>query len=314
MKKLLLPIVALAMLFIGCAKEVEEQSPADRSTRTEAIQQPLEFSNQTLSFISMAQLDAKVAELKELTYEDRQAWLDGQSGFLSMQDASWQINDQMKICPNLDNVLALREAYADLFVFDPSTVLPVNAAPYYKVSKSGYEWVCNAYGEVEVGGQVLNLTDITSYAQTWRGKADNEAILARNPATRAVNTLTITNPSNSRTVMVTMRYSGGGSGHDVYMRFETGTIINNTTWIHERDVVYVSYVENRTEIKAMSTFSYQFNKLKQKGAQIVYNTQDNGMVNAVVGTTSYSSFRTCYLINSSRTAPYTDYLEIALYF
>lgn len=296
MKKLLLPIIALAMLFVGCAKEVEEQAPTDRSTRTEATQQPIEFSNQTLSFASMAQLDAKVAELAELTYEDRQAWLDGQSGFVSMEAAASKVGEQMRICPDLDNVLALREAYADVFVFDPSTVVPVNAAPYYKVSKSGYEWVCNAYGDVEVGGQVLNLNDITSYAQTWRGKADNEAILARNPATRAINTLTLTDGGARSTITAIFMPS---SGYRVSLKYVSEGIINSQWWAPREDKFTVSFTEDRTNLSSFDYYDGIYAFLTYPGSWATVTTVNGIIVEQILGTTSKNFVNsTCYTIES----------------
>lgn len=279
------------MLFVGCAKEVEEQAPTDRSTRTEATQQPIEFSNQTLSFASMAQLDAKVAELAELTYEDRQAWLDGQSGFLSMQNASYQINEQMRICPDLDNVLALREAYADLFVFDPSTIVPVNATPYYKVSKSGYEWVCNAYGDVEVGGQVLNLNDITSYAQTWRGKIDSESILSRSPQTRGVNTLTLTD-GGARS-FITAKFTGVNT-IEAALEYKSEGIINSQWWAPREDEFTVSFIEGKTNISSFDAYKGIYAFITYPGSWATVTTYNGTTVTQPVGV-SYQGF-----INSTR--------------
>lgn len=299
------------MLFVGCAKEVEEQAPTDRSTRTEATQQPIEFSNQTLSFASMAQLDAKVAELAELTYEDRQAWLDGQSGFLSMQNASYQINEQMRICPDLDNVLALREAYADLFVFDPSTIVPVNAAPYYKVSKSGYEWVCNTYGDVEVGGQVLNLNDITSYAQTWRGKADSEAILARNPATRAVNSLTLS--GYGKTALITMTFLYENTKRKALMRFESGSLINGNRWIHSEDIFTISYTEDLTNTSVFDRYFGIFDFIKSPENFGTIITTNGAIIETQVGETSRAYINlTGYTIYTENTN-YSGDIEIVKY-
>lgn len=300
MKHILLPVLAFTMLFAGCSKAVEDQDPSDLATRSVGALLPIEFGSERLSFASMADLESTVADLTALSYEDRQAWLDGQAGFVSMEGAASQINDQMRVSPNLDNVLALREAYADVFLFDPSTVVPVNAAPYYKVSKSGYEWVCNAYGDVEVAGQVVNLNDITSYAQTWRGKIESANNLTKSPETRALNTLTLS--GYGRISYITMSYKIDLLKVTPIMKFESRSIINSEWTVPVQDLFTVSYLPGRTNINSLEGYYNIFSFIKYEGKSGTITTSNGNITDIQVGYV-YSTYieSTSYTIYSDNT-------------
>lgn len=299
MKHILLPVLAFTMLFAGCSKAVEDQDPSDLATRSVGALLPIEFGSERLSFASMADLESTVADLTALSYEDRQAWLDGQAGFVSMEGAASQINDQMRVSPNLDNVLALREAYADVFLFDPSTVVPVNAAPYYKVSKSGYEWVCNAYGDVEVAGQVVNLNDITSYAQTWRGKMESANNLTKSPETRAVNILRLEN-GGTRSIIEAIFVTS--SGLKVQLKYTSEGVINHEWWLPREDNFIVSFTEDRTNLSALERYEGIYAFLTYPGSFATVTTVGGAVTIQNVGTTSKSYMNsTCYTIESKNT-------------
>lgn len=263
MKNIFLPLIAIAMLFVGCAKENEQDLLSKAQTRVSDIQ-PISFSTKTLEFGSMEALNATISDLSDMTYEQREQWLSEHDSFVSMGAAAGQVNEQMRVCNSWDEVKGLQKEYADLFIFDPNTKV-LNAAPFLKTDISGYQWVCNAYGDVTIGGAVVNLNNISTYAETWIAKAERESVLTR--TTRATNMLTITSgaPYKRTTVAATLR-KFNAYDNALCLQYRSQSQINDQWFIDEQDVFTIAYSFLYTNLSALNYYFMGYDAIEKNGA------------------------------------------------
>lgn len=240
-------MLAAPLLFMGCSKENTASTPVAPQADTEA--EAVHFSTATLRFASMEELDQTIAQVAMMTPEERQAWEAAHEGFVSMNAAARTVADQMKSANGKQGVLALQKKYADLFIFDPNQE-EVSAIPFFKSNRVGYAHVCNAYGDVEVAGQLVNLNDITTYAETWVGKAMTGT---RNP----VHRLILTNGSSHRFIAVSTYNDDLGKGKQIFIRYSSQLTFNGV-WYPTDDQYTVSYEPGLTD-NAGITFDTRFN-------------------------------------------------------
>lgn len=151
----------VAISFVGCTKSKNAESIDD----SVAID-PIEFSTKTLSFASFDEFRASVGDLIFMTEEDRQLWFKDKTDFTSQEQAASLVSQQLMKCRTYKQAAQLMDKYTQ-FVFNRESDEPDFTA-YVPTNSLGYSMVCNAYGNVTIGGEVVNLNDVKTYDQTWQ--------------------------------------------------------------------------------------------------------------------------------------------------
>lgn len=283
MKNLLIPLVVLVLLVTGCTKENEQNTTSKVQTRTGVVES-INFPTTTLEFASMDALNCTIENLTGMTHEQRQQWFAGQSGFVSMNAASIQINDQMRVCNSWDEVKGLQEKYADLFIFDPNTKV-LNASPFLKTNKFGYEWVCNAYGDVTVAGKVINFNNITTYAETWLGKAEQESVLTKENPTSI--TMILWGAPYERSTIVASREVAGLQS-TLFISYITQKELAAGFWLNYEDIFTISYSDYCTKTSVFSYYYEPYKFIMKSGDSEKITTTGGSQVKQPVGIYNYA--------------------------
>lgn len=246
MYKLLFSIISASMLITGCTK-IEPEAASKNTKSSNESTEILEFSKKTLQFKNMEELHSTIIDISAMNGQQRQQWDLSNDGFTSMEAAGYMIVEQMKTIGNKDGILAMRSAYDDLFIFDPNTD-EVRVAPLFKASKPGYQWICNAYGNVEIDNKIVNLNDITTFDQTWIGNGKK---------TRGVSILELL--GNSRRLTVASSCNEWSGKSQAFLRY-TSEVRQSGTWYPSGDTYTVSYAAGTTNnnciLEADTRFKY----------------------------------------------------------
>lgn len=253
------------LLFVGCAKEnLEITSPTTRVTNESA--KTIEFSKETLKFASMDELDNTILDILLMTPEQQDLWIADHAGFVPMCEAAVIVSDQITKCSSSDEVLALYEMYSDIFIFNPNKKI-IKSIPFYKSNKTGYSWVCNAYGDVEIAGQIVNLNDITTFEETWVGKAEQNARLPLSAEARGLNKLAFSTPEG-RWSYVDISYTGGKErGVYVIIKYTSYCLIG-----YDPDVYTVKYANNLTNPSVLQKYEGIYAGITTPGSSgVTYN-------------------------------------------
>lgn len=296
MKNIFLSLAAATLLFTGCSKEAAADGGQTPGTQP-ATAQALQFSTAKLQFASMDELDATILEVAMMTPAEKQAWEASHEGFVSMNTAARQVSEQMCQLVGKAEALALREAYSELFIFDPSQEA-ISLIPLYKSNRLGYANVCNAYGQVEVAGQTINLNDITRYEETWVAKATTESQLETR-GTRQVNSVIVPTMAMVASLIATSDCSIVAGRAVVFARY-VGEL-KNGGWIMPVEISYtVSYVQGITNNSVISNFDTAFNyyKLQKDGDFFTAKTTKPDCINEEIVGFANTTYSTGYRLNA----------------
>ncbi len=298
MKNLFLLTLTAAMLLAGCSNETESAGSA-AAADTENVQ-PIGFSRTKIQFADRAELDRTLAEVAMMTREEKQAWEASHEGFVSMNTAARMVVGQMQTLGGKAEILALRNAYSDLFLFDPSRE-HINITPYYRSNRIGYDFVCNAYGEVEVAGETVNMNDLDAYAQTWVAQALAESAQTTRDA-RTVNSITLVSDVPYHQLIAASSCNIVNNRAQVFIRF-SGVQIVNDKWSFPAECSYtVAYMQGITNNSVITDFDtrFDFYKLTSEGDSFTHTTPaPDYMVDEFVGWTN-TVYNTGYKIIAGR--------------
>lgn len=164
MKKLFFLVLLLA--FAGCSRENVGKDLAVEISP--AILSPIEFSDNTLSFDNWEDLYSTAAMLESFGEYQKAAWY-AEKNFTSQLDAMWMASDQMDLCADVEQMDMVREYYSGLFVFNYDD--ETDYAFYLPTNDPSVANVVNAFGNVEIGGRLVNMNDISYYSETWQSDA-----------------------------------------------------------------------------------------------------------------------------------------------
>lgn len=263
-------MITASLLFMGCSED--NAANADAAPQAERETATGRFSTATLQFDSMEELDQAIADVATMTPEEKQAWEASHEGFVSMNAAARTVADEMKSANGKQGVLALQKKYADLFIFDPNQE-EVSAIPLFKSNRVGYAHVCNAYGDVEVAGQIVNLNDITTYAETWMGKALAQSKSAtRGDGYHPVTNLILTNGSSHRFIAAST-WNDVGNTCQIFIRYSSQLTFNGV-WYPTDDTYTVSYEPEVTDNSTITSFdpNFRYSELKAAGDSFTNTT------------------------------------------
>lgn len=150
----------LLLTVTGCEKEMPT-SP-EVTTAPEAVT----FSDAVLSFDSLDDLKATARELGTMSDEGRRAWYAEQCpDFVSQNEAMWMVVDELNEQPDMAALRACQTKYDGLFLFNPNEA-EMDVSPYIPHDKPGYDLICNAYGNVQIAGEIINCNEYTQYEET----------------------------------------------------------------------------------------------------------------------------------------------------
>lgn len=296
MKNFFLTFAAITTLFAGCSQEPTADGGQTPDTTTPATQ-ALVFSTAKLQFASTEELDATIVEVAMMTPAEKQAWEASHEGFVSMNTAACQICEQMRQVDGKAEALALRQAYSDLFLFDPSEQF-ISLIPLYKSNRIGYQHICNAYGEVEVAGQTVNLNDLTRYEETWVAKAYAEAAAP----TRKVNTVYVGASAPYLCYIATSDCNIVNGRAQLFVRYTGGALINDQYLFPQKFTYTVSYVEGITNNSVITSFdtNYEYYKLRSNGDFFTHSTPEpNHIAEEFVGWANLT-YSTGYKISAGK--------------
>lgn len=310
MKRIFVPILTAAVLAVGCNKTNEVADPAaNPETRSGAVQEPLTFSDATLSFVSMEEMNAAAREAVSISAEEREQMYAANPEFVSMEKAGGMIIEQMREIGTKEGILAMRDAYTDLFIFDPNTV-EVRVAPLFKASQLGHQHVCNAYGDVTIGGTVVNLNDINTFEQSWVGEGQKEMLADRAGEPRATTSFELYSNTRNHRLTVAAKYNSNPYGAVPFIRLKSETGYNGM-WFPNTDTYTVSYVIALTDNSYVSEYDtrYEFSRLTGSGTSFTRNTPSTSYQEDItVGQFMYPYFRTGYNIASKWAGKNADLL------
>lgn len=181
MKKHIFSLFILGSVLAGCTKTdtIQETAPQSKTTETEAI----DFSRSTLKFGSQDEMESAILGLASMSETEKAAWYASKPGFVSQAQAADMVVAQFAQTTNQHQANTLRDLYDGIFIFNKD-VAADDYMVYLKANKVGHSWVCNAYGEVEIAGSIVNLNDISTYEQTWQYETEQ---YCSNALTRGVN-------------------------------------------------------------------------------------------------------------------------------
>lgn len=310
MKKVLLPILTMAILFVGCSKAVEPQDELQPATRV-SMPQAIEFSTATLEFSSMEELQNTIADISGMSTQQKDQFLADNGEFVSMAEASGMIVEQMREIGTKEGILEMRNAYTDLFIFDPNTT-EVRVAPFFKSNNHGYELVCNAYGDVKIAGSVVNLNEINTYAETWFGQAEQATLSLRSIAPRKVRNYTLVSNSGNQKFTITTGYDlslgeQGLNAPTLTFKSESGY---SGIWYPNKDTFTVSYKSTLTKNDFIYQFEnkYQYGKLTYDRASFTEDTNGSYTNKQIIGYTYFGQYMTGYNISTKYTGKNVDVL------
>lgn len=118
-----------------------------------------------------------------MTPGEKENWFKNKTGFVSQEQAANMVSEQLMKCETLTQALQLRSGYSQ-FIFNENAT-ETDFTPYIPSSSFGYSMVCNAYGDVEIGGKIVNMNDIKSYDETWEAQTEKRY---KNNMTKGVQT------------------------------------------------------------------------------------------------------------------------------
>jgi len=160
-------IILTVFIFTSCTKDNQQLEMIPEESKMEAIN----FSTKTLSFANENELYSTISSLILMDAQEREQWLRSHGGFVSQSEAALLASEQIAQCKSINQMLALKDQYSQ-FIFNDTD--PTDLVPYEPTSNFGSSWVCNAYGDVEVGGKVVNLNNIKAYSETFYAKIEQE--------------------------------------------------------------------------------------------------------------------------------------------
>lgn len=181
MKKHIFSLFILGSVLAGCTKTdtIQVTAPQSKTTETNAI----DFSRSTLKFGSQDEMESAILGLASMSETEKAAWYASKPGFISQAQAADMVVAQFAQTTNQHQANTLRDLYDGIFIFNKD-VAADDYMVYLKANKVGHSWVCNAYGEVEIAGSIVNLNDISTYEQTWQYETEQ---YCSNALTRGVN-------------------------------------------------------------------------------------------------------------------------------
>ena len=154
------------LAFTGCNRE---NSGKDFAVEIpSAILSPIEFSDNTLSFDNWEDLYSTAAMLESLEEYQKAAWY-AEKNFTSQLDAMWMASDQMELCTDVKQMDMVREYYSGLFIFNYDD--ETDYVFYLPTNDPAVANVVNAFGNVQVGGRIINMNEISNYKETWQSDA-----------------------------------------------------------------------------------------------------------------------------------------------
>lgn len=150
----------LLLTMNACSNEAETEQflPVIECSNVKTIDE-----QEMLSFDSEEQMFAVINRLKLMSDEEQQHYY-GQ--FVSQSEFFWNVVDEINAAESLDQVKAIHSKYKELLIFNDNEA-DNDISPYIPTSHNGTELVCNKYGNVIIGGEIVNYNDISSYEQTW---------------------------------------------------------------------------------------------------------------------------------------------------
>lgn len=301
----ILTVFASALIFVGCAKDDAANDQPAPMTRSAVVFQADEFSHNMLSFADRDELDAKINEVAMMSMDEKMQWLASNAGFMSMSEAMRIVSAQMVESGSKDAVIEIQRAYSDVFLFDPSTV-EVVAMPFAKSDRPGYEYVCNAYGEVEVAGEVVNLNEFNDFSQTWFAKAQRDEKMAPFNTPNPATSITMQSPYNKFIAASTCNFPPGRPNEaQIFIRY-TNLVNTMGTWVPYIGNYTVKYhvgsagysTDNQCILQFDPRFKYA--SLQRIGDQFTtINQSVYGFIDEFVGY-ARKNYCTGYMIHSAR--------------
>lgn len=170
-KLLILSMIAIAITSCSQHDQVEQ---IQSETQNDASTQKISFSTKTLEFKDYEDFSKTFMDLISMNEDDREQWFADKTDFVSQAQAANTVSLQLIKCKTIEEIINLRDQYTDLFVFN-NDIASDDYTPHPKADELGYSMIVNAYGNVIIGGKVVNFNSITSYDQSWIGKIEKQA-------------------------------------------------------------------------------------------------------------------------------------------
>lgn len=208
MKKplLFLSVLVVCLMAEGCAKS-HFTEPLDNNPPGEPV-----FSHATLAFESEEAMNEAVILLVEMSDAEREAWYFARNqNFLCQQDAMWAVVEELDSRSNVEQVRTCQEKYEGIFLFNHNEA-DADISPYIPHDVPGLALVLNAYGEVEIAGNVVNLNTLQSYDQISYARYFDEVSRG---VVRSLNRLY----SDTSDLKMWAESHWAGKGSDVFIRY-----------------------------------------------------------------------------------------------
>lgn len=127
----------------------------------------------TLEFASQEEFSNTLFDLITMNPNERSKWFADKNGFVSQQQASEMVSEQIGKAKSLDEAIKLRNSYGEfIFNADPSEL---DFTPYLRADQLGHSMVVNAYGNVKIAGDTVNFNSANFFEDTWIGKLQAKA-------------------------------------------------------------------------------------------------------------------------------------------
>lgn len=171
--KFLLIAAAAAMAF-SCAKENDlGEMPQEQPKETRV-------STEMLSFSSIEEMQQQIDELGTMDEEALSAWY-ANKNFESQYAALYRVAAKFDEAQTLEEAESIKAEHATQFLFNENPADDELFNPYLRNENPDYAYVCNANGEVIIGGEVVNFNTITDVRNT------HEYQITHKPETRGVD-------------------------------------------------------------------------------------------------------------------------------
>lgn len=166
MKKSIYIIAGLLMVF-SCSQKMELQNCRTENTPSKIVGSEA-GSQAMLSFGTEEELYLTMEGLKSMTIEERQEWYSKCTGFVSQADFRWMAAEELENATSIEEARTIQNKYRPYLLFndEPMEDGSYDISPYIPSDIMGIELVANKFGNVCVGGEIINYNNIESSTQS----------------------------------------------------------------------------------------------------------------------------------------------------